>query len=85
MTKVESSVHASAWSSWVYPPGKLQWCSTRGGWFCSPERVINGLCGLVLSRLWGILWAESQVKGLAHTRLAFRGLSCLKASVTLYL
>ena len=43
MSRVESSVHASAWSSWVYTPGGLQWRSTCGGWFCGPGGRGGGL------------------------------------------
>ena len=48
-----------------YPPGGLQWRSTCGGRFCSPEGVINGFCGLALLRLRGSLWAVSKVESSA--------------------
>ena len=38
-----------------------------------------------ISRLWGSLWAVSKVESSARAHLAFRGLSCWEASVTLYL
>ena len=96
-SRVEGSAQARVSPSGVYLAGRLQqlvkYLWFRFYWFCSPEGVINSSCwnyGFFL--FWGQPFQGcGEAYGLCtkqrtqRARLAFPGLSCGEASVTLYL